>query len=58
MQPIGRHHEAYEYTPHRLSDEALTLFDEWLQWFLFDRLDPDGTLHMAREELPTFGEVG
>ena len=54
IQPIGRHHEAFEYTPHRLSDEGLEILDEWLDWFLFGRADPAGTLNMAREGLPDF----
>ena len=40
MQPVGFHHQAFEHTGFRLSDEALRLTDEWLGWVLYDR---DGT---------------
>lgn len=53
LQPIGRHHEAYEYTPYRLSQDAMEVTDQWLEWYLFGRLDPEGILQMAREELPS-----
>lgn len=52
LQPIGRHHEALEYTPHRLSDEGLKVLDQWLQWYLLGDLEPTSVLQMAREELP------
>lgn len=32
LQPIGRHHDSYESTEHRLSDDALLIMDEWLTW--------------------------
>jgi len=54
LQPVGQHHEAFKYTPHRLSDEALEVMEQWLEWYLFDDLDAESTLQMAREELPDF----
>ena len=41
MQPIGFHHQAFEHTGYRLSEDALRLTDEWLGWVLYDR-DGDG----------------
>ncbi|MFA6809978.1 MAG: hypothetical protein WCR47_02865 [Desulfoplanes sp.] len=33
IQPLGtRHREAFEATPYRLSDDALAIMDEWLEW--------------------------
>jgi hypothetical protein len=32
MQPVGRHHDSYQPSEHRLSDDALLLVDEWLTW--------------------------
>lgn len=48
LQPIGRHHNAYELTSYRLGDEALAVIDEWLEWLLTGRLDPDGVIEMFR----------
>lgn len=56
IQPIGRHHEAFEYTPHRLSSDAIEILDEWLRWCLFDQLDSDGMLTMARQEFEDLTE--
>jgi len=51
IQPIGRHYEAYEWTQHCLSDEAMLILNEWLHWFLEDDLPTDSTLFDFREEL-------
>ncbi len=51
IQPIGRHHDAYEWTDHCLSDEAMLIFDEWLHWLLEDELPEDSVLHGFREAL-------
>ena len=56
LQPIGRHHEAFQATPYRLSSEAMDVVEEWLEWYLFGREDPDGVLRLAREELFKFSE--
>jgi hypothetical protein len=32
LQPIGRHHDSYEPSEYRLSDDALIVVDEWLTW--------------------------
>ncbi len=57
IQPLGCHHNAYEYTPHRLSGEALAVLDEWLEWYLLGRLEDDGALRIARAELPGFADT-
>jgi hypothetical protein len=51
IQPIGRHYEAYEWTQHCLSNEAMLILNEWLHWFLEDDLPTDSTLFDFREEL-------
>ena len=48
LQPIGRHHNAYELTSYRLGEEALAVIDEWLEWLLTGRLDPEGVIEMFR----------
>ncbi|MCP4663705.1 MAG: hypothetical protein GY856_50615 [bacterium] len=54
MQPIGQHHNAYEFTPHRLSEDALKVIDGWAQWLLFDHIDDGGWVQILREELREF----
>jgi hypothetical protein len=51
LQPIGRNHEAFEATPYKLSGEAMDVVEEWLEWYLFGRVDPDGVLQLARQDL-------
>lgn len=38
IQPVGAHYMSLEVTPWRLSEDALILIDEWLQWFVYDSL--------------------
>lgn len=52
IQPIGRHHNSYERTDWKLSDEALAVIDEQLRWLTTNSLDNTGLLDMARMELP------
>lgn len=51
IQPIGRHHDAYEWTPYRLSEDAISLLDEWLVWLFTDQIPTDGVLADIRAEL-------
>ena len=51
IQPLGRHHDSVEFTQHCLSDEALSVFDEWLNWLVKGKPDKDSTLSWVREEL-------
>lgn len=51
LQPVGRHHDSYESTPFCLSQEALGIVDEWLQWMMTGGLDPQGVLMDVREGL-------
>jgi len=53
LQPIGRHHDSYELTSWQLSEDALALVDEWLQWLFTGELDPQGRLPTMRECLPS-----
>ena len=56
LQPIGRHHNAHEVTPHRLSEGALDVVDEWLEWLLRGTLDSDGVLAMFRGEVANLAD--
>lgn len=51
LQPIGRHQDAYEWTPHRLSADALAIVDEWLAWLLTGELAAGGVVAFVRQQL-------
>jgi len=51
IQPIGRHGQAYDYTHFRLSEDALLMLDEWLDWIVKEVLEEDGLLWDLRREL-------
>jgi len=51
LQPIGNHPNCYELTPHCLSDNALTILDEWIAWLTTGKLDQNGILHEIRSTL-------
>ncbi len=51
IQPIGAHNEAVRPTSYGLTADALEILDEWLTWFLKNRLAKDGVLSFLREEL-------
>lgn len=57
VQPVGRHHDAYERTPHRLTDDAMTLIDEWLLWLQTGKLDENGFLFLIRSKLTELGSA-
>jgi hypothetical protein len=42
--PVGWHHNAYEQTGYRLSDEALALLDDWLRWLWTGVAPTEGVL--------------
>ena len=58
VQPIGRHHNSYERTGWKLSDEALAVIDEQFGWLMTGILDNTGLLDMARVELPKMEPSG
>jgi hypothetical protein len=51
MQAIGNTADAYELTNFSLSEAALTILDEWLEWFFNGKLDQEGVLFLFRKEL-------
>ena len=51
LQPIGKHHDAIEFTPHCLTNEALEILDEWLLWLVMGFPDEEGILYEIREEM-------
>ena len=51
IQPLGRNPNAYESTGHCLSDHALLVLDEWLNWLFEGDLPREAVLHDVRKGL-------
>jgi hypothetical protein len=52
IQPIGHHYKTYALLEYRLGEDALSLFDEWLNWFIYGTVDEEnGTLSTVFEYL-------
>ena len=49
IQPLGRHYNSYELTKFRLSDDALEVIDDWIEWLLTGTLSRDGVLQLFRD---------
>lgn len=50
-QPLGRHGNSSEWTPHCLTDDALTILDEWLGWLITGLLPEDSVLAEFRRSV-------
>lgn len=48
--PLGRHHDSVEFTEYCLSDEAMLIIDQWLEW-LIEGAKPGDDLQFLRESL-------
>ncbi len=56
LQPIGNHHNAYQLSEYRLSDDALEVVDELLRLLIWGQIPEDSLIAMYREEIrSTFG---
>lgn len=51
IQPVPRHPDAFEWTHHCLSDDALMILDEWLHWLFEGDLRENAILRDFREGL-------
>lgn len=51
LQPIGRHHESIEISDYCLTDDALLILDDWLDWFLQGELETSTILADIRSSL-------
>jgi len=51
MQRIGRDPAGFICTDHCLTDQALCILDEWLDWYLISGEPPAGNLKEARDLL-------
>ena len=54
MQPIPRNQNFLELTKHCLSERALLLLDEWIEWLITGNLEKDGSLCEIRDFLFEF----
>ena len=44
IQPIGPHHSACQYSGYCLSDDAVEILNDWLQWFFYGGLPEDSII--------------
>jgi len=51
IQPIGRIATTHEWTPHCLSEDAVKILDEWIDWLMTGMILKDGLLDTARQFL-------
>ena len=51
LQHLGRHYNTYELTSYRLSDVAVGLLDDWVEWLLTGTLAEHGVLKLFRDEI-------
>lgn len=51
LQPVGATLGTIELTPHRLSDDAVALLDDWMQWLFAGTLAAGSMLDVLREGL-------
>lgn len=51
LQPIGTHHNSYELSEYRLSDEALEVIDELVRWLIWGGLYEDSLITMYRADI-------
>jgi hypothetical protein len=57
LQPIGTHHNSYELSEFRLSDQAMEVVDELAQWLIMGGVEEDSLIALYRTEIEaTFGE--
>ncbi len=57
MQAIGKHHDAIEMLSYRLSEDALVVLEEWINWYFSSELEEDGLLKYFKESVGTLLEI-
>lgn len=56
IQPIGTNYNSYKLSSYKLSEEALDIIDEQINWLLYSGVPEDSLIAMYREEIEsTFG---
>ena len=51
LQPMGAHHDAYQLSEYKLSDDALEVVDELFQLLIWGQIPEDSLIAMYREEI-------
>ena len=51
IQPIGTHYHSYKKTEHRLSEAAMGIMDEIIQWLVFGGVAEDSLIALYRQEI-------
>ena len=51
LQPIGTHYNSYELSESKLSDDALEIVDELMQWLILGAVDKDSCIALYRAEI-------
>ncbi len=57
MQAIGKHHDSIEMLPYRLSEDALVVLEEWINWYFSSELEEDGLLNYFKENVETLSGI-
>ncbi|MFI0460061.1 MAG: hypothetical protein ACH254_20945, partial [Candidatus Thiodiazotropha endolucinida] len=50
-QPIGTHHNSYKLSEYRLSEEAMEIIDELIEWVVWGGVDEDSYVAMYRQTI-------
>ena len=48
LQPVGVHYNSYKPTDHKLSDEAMDIIDELLQWLIYGKVMDNSWIAMYK----------
>ncbi len=57
IQPIGRHHDSIELTDYCLCEDAITIFDEYVHWLIWDEFVDDSLLLYFKKEMSKYNTV-
>lgn len=53
LQPIGTHHDAYQLSEYKLSEDALKAVDDLFSWLVWDQVPEDSLIEMYRKLIQT-----
>ena len=53
LQPIGNHHNAYQLSAYKLSDDALEAVDDLFSWLIWGQVPEDSLIEMYQELIRT-----
>ncbi len=56
IRPIGAHYNSYSMTEYYLSEDAMSIMDDMIEWLIFGKVQEDSFLSLYRSEIEaTFG---